>query len=190
MCGPAAIPIAALVISAVGTGAAYYSADQQAKQEHDFNSASINEGSKLARQSFDLEQQQLQEQQRQDDEAASQKDQQIQKEAAQAKATARVAAGEAGVAGLSVDSLLADFDNQEAISRGALKRQSEWTRSQRRVDQLGSRAGQMQHLSGLRRAPSMGPSLAVAGLQIAGAGLDTASTISQRRGASTPTKKT
>ncbi|MFR0657054.1 hypothetical protein SB719_21145, partial [Pantoea sp. SIMBA_079] len=49
----------------------------------------------------------------QEQKAASQELQKSQTEAAQARATAETAAGEAGVSGLSVDSLIADYYNQE-----------------------------------------------------------------------------
>jgi len=58
----------------------------------------------------------------QEQEAAAQAVQQNQIEALKKKATARVAAGEAGVAGLSVDALIADYSRSEAAYREAVKR--------------------------------------------------------------------
>lgn len=56
----------------------------------------------------------------QDSENAAQKLAQIRREGAQARATARVASGEAGVAGLSVDALLRDLSGQQSLSESAV----------------------------------------------------------------------
>ena len=58
-------------------------------------------------------------QQRQEQVAAAQRIQASAKRAREARATARVSAGEAGVAGLSVDALINDLTRQEAENRFA-----------------------------------------------------------------------
>jgi hypothetical protein len=58
----------------------------------------------------------------QENEAAAQQVQQAQTKALQQRATARVASGEAGVAGISVDALINDFSRTEGLYREAVMR--------------------------------------------------------------------
>jgi len=62
-------------------------------------------------------------QQGQEQVAAAQRIQAAQKKAREARATARVSAGEAGVAGLSVDALINDLTREEAENRFATQQQ-------------------------------------------------------------------
>lgn len=64
-------------------------------------------------------------QQRQEQVSAAQRIQASAKRAREARATARVSAGEAGVAGLSVDALINDLTRQEAEHRFATNQQTQ-----------------------------------------------------------------
>lgn len=105
MCNPVAIGLA------VAQGGMTYIGQQQAARTQE----------KVQRRATEAEQKRyLQEvsatrlRERQEQIAAAQKIQQSATKAREARATARVSAGEAGVAGLSVDSLINDLSRQEA----------------------------------------------------------------------------
>ncbi len=168
-----AIPVAAaLIVGAAQVGYQYYGEQKQAKATARFQDRAAKEGQALAKQNFDNQQAQVQQQQQEENEASSQQIQQVQKEAAAGRAQARVASGEAGVTGLSVDALISDFSNQEADSLSTIKRNSFFKRRQLKMEQLGLRAQGMNQLASTRYQPVRGPSAVGAGLSIAGQGLD------------------
>lgn len=166
------IPVAAaLIVGAAQTGYQYYGEKQQAKSQARFQEAAAKEGQELAKESFQNQQTDIQNRAQEQSEADAQQVGQVKKEAAQARSQARVASGEAGVAGLSVDALLADFSNQEAESLGTIKRNTFFRKRQLQQEQLGLRAQGMNQLASTRFAPIRGPSSIGAGLSIAGQGL-------------------
>lgn len=63
---------------------------------------------------------------RQENIAEAQQRQQITKKAREARSTARVSAGEAGVAGLSIDALLNSFTQNQATAQFALTQQAQF----------------------------------------------------------------
>ena len=121
MCSPAAIPIATAVIGAASTGLQYAGARQQAKQQAAFQ----RQAQAAERQRFMQEQTSLRMRQAQEQEAVGRELEQVSKKSQAALARARVAAGEAGVAGASVQALMGDYMRQEAGYRSALARQQE-----------------------------------------------------------------
>ena len=72
-------------------------------------------------------------QQRQEQVAAAQRLQESTKRAREARATARVSAGEAGVSGLSVDALINDMTRQEADFRFATTQQQQMANTNREL---------------------------------------------------------
>jgi hypothetical protein len=92
------------------------------------------------------------------------------REAREAKATATVAAGEAGVSGLSVDALLAEFDGRAAAANDRTDQNTEWTLSQLNNEMKGIRANAEDRINSVQRAAA--PSFFNTGLKIAGVGLD------------------
>ena len=121
MCFAAAIPIASAVIGAASTGLQYAGARQQAKQQAAFQ----RQAQAAERQRFMQEQTSLRMRQAQEQEAVGRELEQVSKKSQAALARARVAAGEAGVAGASVQALMDDYMRQEAGYRSALLRQQE-----------------------------------------------------------------
>ncbi|MRN79455.1 hypothetical protein [Brucella sp. 10RB9210] len=86
----------------------------------------------------------------QDQKAASQELQKSQTEAAQARASAETAAGEAGVTGLSVDSLIADYYNQEGQFERTLDNNLQMQQDALRADMTGTKhqtAGRINSVS-------------------------------------------
>ncbi len=171
MCGPPAIAGIGLFITAVSAVASYKAADDSAQTTENFQDASAKEGARLARESFDNQNKDVQARSREEDSAAAQAIRVNQQEAAKAKATARVASGEAGVSGLSVDALLSDFNRQEDDYTNSILTNRDISRRQSQQALKGIRAGTESQLAASRFAPVRRPSYLTPGLQIAGAGL-------------------
>lgn len=156
-----------------GTAAASYKGQQDAaKTTASYQKSAALEGQALARQSWELQNQQESERQKEESQASSQQISSVNREASKARASARVAAGEAGVSGLSVDALLADFDRQEASSVNAINYNREMNARQSSMNLRGIRANAMNQLSSTRFKPVARPSALNSGLEIAGMGLD------------------
>jgi len=121
MCHPAAIPIATAVIGGLSSGAQFVGQRQQAKAQ----AAMQARASQAERQRFQQEQTSMRMRQAQEQEAVGRELEQVSKKSQAALARARVSAGEAGVAGASVQALMDDYMRQEGGYRAALLRQQE-----------------------------------------------------------------
>lgn len=138
MCEPVSISTGtalaiSAVVAAVGTGVTLYGQSEAASANAKYQVAAatarnreIEENYALALKSYHLQANSLNDRAAQENERVSTADQQNVIRAAQARATARTAAGEAGVAGLSVDALLRDFTAQESRYREGLYRNNEF----------------------------------------------------------------
>ncbi len=150
MCEPTTWAIAltglSIVTSAASSIANYAGQQQQATAQATYQQQlaqerdeQILENNKLANESYLQQAQQINLGQQQEAEKAAQEIQSAQREAAQARARTRVAAGEAGVAGLSVESLFADFYRQEAVYRESIRRNREFSKQQAKENIRGLR---------------------------------------------------
>lgn len=180
MCEPATISLAlgglAIATSAATGIVSYMGQQRQADAGVAYQEALIQshnnqmiQNAALATESYTQQAQQLAVREQEEDEKASQDIQQTQIEAAQARARARVAAGEAGVAGLSVDSLFADFYRQEDIFRESVRRNRELGRQQykRNLKGLQSQAqGRIASIQPYVPKPVIRPSFLGSALQI------------------------
>lgn len=101
---------------------------------------------------------------------------QADRSARMADATARVSAGEAGVAGASVDALLSDLSNQDSAFKVQTQRNLGSTIDQLEQEKVGVRTNAQNRINS---APF--PSNLATGLQIAGAGVDFAAGVVARR---------
>jgi hypothetical protein len=107
---------------AVGSGVAQFAgARRQAKQQAAYQA----QASAAERQRFLQEQTSIRMRQAQEQEAVGRELEQVSRKSQQALARARVSAGEAGVAGASVQALMDDYTRQEGAYRSALLRQQE-----------------------------------------------------------------
>ena len=116
MCDPVSIAVV------VGSSLAQYVGQRQqakAQQRHQAQAAAAE------RQRFLQEQTSLRMRQAQEQEAVGRELEQVSRKSQAALARARVSAGEAGVAGASVQALMDDYMRQEAGYRSALLRQQE-----------------------------------------------------------------
>ena len=119
MCDPIS---ASLVAASVGSNiAGFVGARQQAKQQAAYQA----QAAAAERQRFLQEQTSLRMRQAQEQEAVGRELEQVSKKSQEALARARVSAGEAGVAGASVQALMDDYVRQEGGYRAALLRQQE-----------------------------------------------------------------
>ena len=121
MCSPAVIPLISAGIGAASTGLQYAGARQQAKQQAAFQ----RQAQAAERQRFMQEQTSLRMRQAQEQEAVGRELEQVSRKSQAALARARVSAGEAGVAGASVQALMDDYMRQEGAYRASILRQQE-----------------------------------------------------------------
>tara|TARA_A200000159_G_scaffold156108_1_gene170646 strand:+ start:1284 stop:1940 length:657 start_codon:yes stop_codon:yes gene_type:complete len=124
MCFPAlaaALPYIAGGLGVASVGVQYAGARQQAKTQARYQAQAAS----AERQRFAQEQTSLRMRQAQEQEAVGRELEQVSRKSQQALARARVSAGEAGVAGASVQALMDDYTRQEAGYRAALLRQQE-----------------------------------------------------------------
>lgn len=118
MCNPAA---AMAVVQVAQQGFQYAGQRKQAKQQAAFQAqAAATERQRALQEQTSLRMRQAQEQ-----EATARELEQVSRKSREALARARVSAGEAGVAGASVQALMDDYTRQEAGYRSALQRQQE-----------------------------------------------------------------
>jgi hypothetical protein len=198
MCEPISATTAAVlsglaIVASTASGIVGYIGQQQAaNQQASYQSAlaqqrnqQIVENQRLAQESYLRQAQQVNIRQQQEEEKASTELQSTQIEAMQARARARVASGEAGVTGLSVDSLIADFYRQEDFYKQGVQRNVAFSRQQSQEDIKGLRAeaeGRYQALQPYLPEPIARPSFLGTALQIgANAALQTSSAVSQYR---------
>jgi hypothetical protein len=160
MCYAAAIPVVTLLISAAATTYTVYDQNQAVKAENKAREIGAESAAQSGRNQFSDVNRRLQQEQ----EAALNRKVENAKRAAEARATARTSSGQAGVSGLSVDSLLADFYHQEASYRFATDTNLGYFQEQTRRDLEGIRAGTESRVNSLRPEPV--PGYLGAGLRI------------------------
>ena len=117
MCNPAVLA----VVGVAQAGMQYMGQRQQARQQARYQA----QAAAAERQRFLQEQTSLRMRQAQEQEAVGRELEQVSRKSQAALARARVSAGEAGVAGASVQALMDDYMRQEAGYRSALLRQQE-----------------------------------------------------------------
>lgn len=173
MCSYAAVAVATLVIGVATTAYTYYDTDQNVKAQNRINQAQAEEGAALAAESFKQQAGAVRLRESEEAEAATLEKFENRKQAAQARATARVSSGEAGVSGVSVDQLIQDFHRQELNFETGTNRNLELANSQSEQDLKGLRSGAIDRVIGTRRAPTQRPSYLAAGLDVANQSLST-----------------
>lgn len=164
MCDPIS---ATLVATSVGSNiAGFVGARQQAKAQLRYQA----QAAAAERQRFAQEQTSMRMRQAQEQEAVGRELEQVSRKSQQALARARVSAGEAGVAGASVQALMDDYTRQEAGYRAALLRQQEMGALATGMGLEQAGFATMQRQIGINR-PVSKPSALVAGLQTISGGL-------------------
>ena len=82
------------------------------------------------------------------------------------KASAQVAAGEANVAGNSVNALMHDFDAQASANKVILSNNLGMLAEQLQMDKLASQSDALSRIAGAQPAPIRGPSLAASAMTV------------------------
>lgn len=143
MCFPiAALGWTAATTASVGMGAASAALSIRGQQQAAKAQAKVQKNATIAEQQRHLQEMSaMRLQQRQEQVAAAQGIQKSATKAREARARARVSAGEAGVAGLSVDALINDLTRQEAEYRFSVQQQQEFNDVNR---ELAFKDGAMQ----------------------------------------------
>lgn len=167
----------ATVVSAVASVAApligYAAQSQAAKQQEAYQNAMAKQQAnynaqvaKAAEDNYLIQKQQLYLRQQQQNEQSAQEEAAKNLEARQAIARAKVAAGEAGVAGLSVDALVNDYYRQRDVYVSAIRQTRANTEQQTIQDMRASRAQAMSSINTLQpyvpqpvQKPSLGAAL-------------------------------
>ena len=182
MCDPIS---ATLVAASVGSNiAGFVGARQQAKQQAAYQAqAAAAEGQRFMQEQTSIRMRQAQEQ-----EAVGRELEQVSKKSQEALARARVSAGEAGVAGASVQALMDDYVRQEGGYRAAILRQQELGQVATGLQLEQAGFGTQQRQIGINR-PINRPSGLVASLSAFQQGLGGYATglqIGQMRGGNVP----
>ncbi|MEJ5084947.1 hypothetical protein [Brucella pseudogrignonensis] len=151
---------AATTVMSFGAEQAAYKAQQQQYENNRI------EANKAATDNYAATQLRMQQEQK----AASQELQKTQTEAAQARATAQVAAGEAGVSGLSVDALIGDFYNQEGQYERTLDNNMQMQADALRADMDGTMHQTASRINSVSQGQK--PSFAGAAVRILSGGLE------------------
>lgn len=165
-----ALTAASFAVSAAGAVMSYQQQNINAKNQtiqHHINKEN-------ARKTFKDKNTDISVRQSQEQEAASVEKFDTALEANKARATARVAAGEAGISGLSVDQLLRDFSGRQARYNDRVDQNTDWTINQLQQEKKGLGA---QYKDRVAAVPvGQKPSWADAGLRIVSAGINAATT--------------
>jgi hypothetical protein len=176
------------IVGVASSGASYLGQRQQAKAQAAYQAQSAAAERQRALQ----EQSSIRMRQAQEQEATARELEQVSRKSQEALARARVSAGEAGVAGASVQALMDDYTRQEAGYRAATLRQQELTGvgTQLGLEQAG--LASQQRLIGIQQ-PISKPSFLTAGLEAVSGGLSgyrTGLDIGSRMGSSSKTGTT
>jgi hypothetical protein len=182
MCNPAAI---GAVVGVASAGAGYAGQRQQAKAQAAYQAQSIAAAQKKA--AFQRTSQLLESQQKRL--ALAQETGKITKAAQEKLASATVSAGEAGVSGLSVQTLMDDYVRQQAGFQAAVTTQEKLYGLQTGMSLQQIGLASEQEILGLSQ-PINRPSLLLSGLQAVSGGLSgyaAGQSISSRMGTPSPT---
>ncbi|WP_404292410.1 hypothetical protein ACD578_08940 [Microvirga sp. RSM25] len=91
-------------------------------------------------------------------------------ESRSAKATSDVAAGEAGISGITIDALARDFSSREQRFNSRVDKNTDWTVADLQAQKTGQAAQTLDRINAQPKARK--PSFVGAGLRIAAGGID------------------
>jgi len=167
-----------LAITAATTATTFLAQSAQANASAQYAQQAAANANESAREQYYLNNLRLQQEQ----EAGSQQIQQKQRDALKAAATAKTAAGEAGVGGISVDALLADYYRTESQYRESVRTNIDNVGQQVFAQNKGIFAQTKDRINSAASSITPQPSIFGAGLSIAGGALSAYDTYNQRTG--------
>lgn len=160
MCEATALAFVTLGLSAAGTVSGFMDQREQARMQNQMHADNARFANESALRMYgDTATRQQQEM-----EASANEQGQALLESRKAAAMTRAAAGEAGISGLSVDSLLADIYGQDATYRASMARKADWTMEQLQREKAGIHAAGVDRTNSM--APGSKPSFVNLGLQL------------------------
>jgi hypothetical protein len=172
------VSIIGVVIAAASAAWSLYQQNQQTQAQNKYQKTmaeqrdqQIEDNYALSVASANNQYRALQDRQQQETDAAAQKIQEGNIQGAKARSTALAAAGEAGVSGLSVNSLLSDFMAQEARYRSSVKTNLGYANSQLEDQKQGVYAeatGRAQSIQPYIKEPVATPDYVGAALRVGG----------------------
>ncbi len=146
----------------------YHGQQQQAKSQDAWNRHREEIGTARALENYKLQTGQALKRVQQDRQAAANEISEVARQSRRAQATGTVSAGEAGVAGKSVQAVLDDFERQELFYATNVRSNQEW-REDNIADQLEAvRIGTQGRIEDLQFMPAQRPSFLGAALRIGG----------------------
>ena len=168
MCEPTTLILLSTAVSAASTGLGFIAQSQQAAAEEEFQQRQFEITRANSNRNFLNQATQSNLRISQEEEAAQGERQAREIDRAQTVSSARVAAGEAGVSGISVDALLADFNRSASTRDQTTRRNVSLFRQQSGLELEGLAAQAANRTAGALPRPVQRPSLLGAGLQIGG----------------------
>jgi hypothetical protein len=176
MCDPVSMTVATVAMTAVSTGMSYMQQSQAAADANEYEMANaaarqaqMNANAELANRSFGEQNAALNKRAQQETDAASLKIQQTNVEALERAETAKVAAAEAGVTGLSVDALIGDFYGDAARTIDVTKQNRDMTLDELEASKKEARStaeGRIQSVTPYLPRLTRGPSMLGAAIQV------------------------
>jgi hypothetical protein len=164
MCDP--ISLATFAIGAASQVTSFMGAKQEAETQNKLAENNRIEANRAAADDYAA----LQNRMLQEKAAAGQELESANTQAAQARGTARVTSGEAGVMGISVDNLLADYNAQQGKFERTNEQNLQMTQDQVRDQMRGTKAQAENRINSVQKVAK--PSFAPYAIGIASSGLD------------------
>lgn len=177
MCDPVTLSaLGATIVSAAGSAAASGSlalattglAIGGSLLEYQQQKSAYNANKVQATQSYSDSLNAIQRRQEQEQQASAENRLQNEREYDATKARATVAAGEAGVSGLSVNALLNDLAGQQAHRQGMIDTNLAWTTEQLQDEKTGARSTMQSRINSLQNPSGLGLALTIGGQALGG----------------------
>lgn len=166
MCDPVTLGVASFAVGAAQTVVGYMGQQAQFKAQQQAYAENVRSARESAMRTYESQQRRIM----QEAAKASQEKTDAAIEAAQARSTAETAAATAGVSGLSVDSLIADYYGKEARNAGVIDTNYEATRNYLVDSMQETRATAQNQINSMPRPTP--PSFLDAGIRVAGNALN------------------
>ena len=174
MCDP--VSLAGLAIGAVSQVAGYMGAKNEASAQNQLAANNRIEANRAAADQYAATQNRMLQEQA----AAGRDVEQADMTSAKARGTAQVTSGEAGISGMTVDSLIADYNAQQGKFERTTAQNLEMTQQQLRDNMDGVKAQTTSRINSVQKAAK--PSFLPYAIGIASSGLDAYSTHIKKKG--------
>lgn len=176
MCEPTTLAIASFALSAVSSVAAYQQGSAQAKMQTQQHEQNQRNAQAALRDSYIA----IQNRQQQEAQSAAQQIEERRRESVRQMSSAYAAAGEAGVSGFSVQSILADIGATASRDISTIEQNRDWSLDQLNSEMAGARNQAMGQMNAT--APGVKPSAWATAFQIGAAATNSYSGYVQQTG--------